>query len=534
MNKIMTWLSLALVISVMTATSSMALLINHDYSVQLHIVSASGQQTLVEEMAATSDINGKLNFQFSNVPDSNSTAFLMVQIMDGATLVRQSLAPAPTAGQQMQMGVSEISHRQTQAALQSIMGATSTGEASLRAMFPLIMIATGDMLDADADSFGAAAQDAATAFNSYLNMNSVSTTQMTSFHTELLAAMRAYTAANKSAVDDTVLSDAAAHFGMASAQLMTAMMQAGNTAGIDPVLLAAAFDQAGQVMDSSTALASLSVGQFAAMQANYMSGTQHRQMLSQMSGYAAAMSVVGASASQTLALNTAMTSLQNTMHTAQQTFCQQAFGDPTMLPSQVTLDSALGTMQTAMQSGFDNFNTAMSANSTQISTMLASMASNMLGMGGMGGGMMTGGTLSGLGLGMMQTTINGTLQNWSTMMVAATNLLPSLTGMSYTPITTLTSQLSDLLPASMPTAPDLSLLPDGPDKSLLELQYDLMLTHLISIQMATNLDPLDQTDLAAISAANLANRNMIMQGLSGPSELQKNTLIKAMSPMQLI
>ncbi|WP_020677969.1 hypothetical protein [Geopsychrobacter electrodiphilus] len=537
MNKIMTFLSMALLISVMTATSAMALTANHAYTVQLHSVSAAGvpSSTPVAQMNATSDMNGKLSFQFSNVPDSGSTPFLMIQIMDGGTMVRQSLAPAPTAGQQLQMGVSEISHRQTQAALQAMMGATSTGESALRAMFPLTMIATGNMLDADADSFGQAAHDAATAFATYLNNNGATATQMANFQNGLLDAMRTFAAENRTAVDDTVTNTAAGKFGLANAQLMTAMMQAGNTAGIDPTLLAAAFDQAGQAMDSSTALASLSPGQFAAMQTNYMAGTQQRQMLGQMNGYAAAMPVVGASPTQTQTLTSAMGNLQSAMVTARQSFCQQAFADPMILPTQATLDTAVIDMQTAMNNAFGDFNTATDGG-TQIGTMLDTMASGMNGMGGMmGGTMMTGTTLAGLNLGMMQTSIGGPLQNWSTMMVAGTNLLPSVAGMTYTPVTSaLTTQLSDLSPASMPIAPDLSLLPTSPDKSLLQLQYDLMLVHLIDVQMATNLAPLDPAAMATISAADLANRDSVMLGLSGLTDVQKSALMHAMSPLHLI
>jgi hypothetical protein len=182
----------------------------------------------------------------------------------------------------------------------------------------------------------------------------------------------------------------------------------------------------------------------------------------------------------------------------------------------------------------DTFLLATEATDLQIETMLGEMANHMDG-GMMGGGMMTGSTLAGLGFGMMQTTLTGTPQNWSTMMVAATNFLPSLTGMSYTPDTTnLTNQLAQFSPASMPTAPDLSLLPDGQDKSLLHLQYDLMLVRLIDMQMAANLTPpLTPSDLASISAVNLANRVVVRQGLQGLTEAQQRALMAAMSPMEL-
>lgn len=538
MNKIMTFLSLALAISVMTATSAMALMTNHDYTVQLHTVSATGQQAQVEEMVTTTDVNGKLSFHFSNVPDTDHTPFLMIQIMENVggqlQMVRQSLVPAPTTGQQMQMGVSEISHRQTQAALEAMQGATSNGDAALRAMFPMTMIATGALSDTDANSFGIAAQEATTAFTTYLSNNGVTPSQMTIFQNELLIAMRAYAADNLAAVDDASSSSASGIFGRANAQLMTATMLAGSTASIDPTLLEAAFDQAGQSINRSTALNGLPAGMITAMQATFMAGTQQGQIISQMSSYAAAMPVVGASVAQTQTLNEAMTVLQADLFAARQAFCQQAFADPATLSSQATIDQALSDMQADMQTAFGVFNTSTIATDNEIGSMLGAMADRMTGMGGMmGGGLMSGTTLSGLGLGMMQTGVGGPLQNWSTMMVAATNLLDLVPQMSYafdsTAATDLMTQLTNLAPSSMPVALDLSAFPD-PDKSLLQLQYDLMLVHLIDMQMAVNLAPLDLTDLAEISAVNLANRTAILSGLQGVTVAQGEALVAALSP----
>ena len=120
MKKIAKLFSLALISLLLASTSALALQANHDYTVQLHTISVTGQQALVEAMPATTDINGKLNYQFTDVPDSDTSPFLMVQIMDSDTMVRQSMVPAPTSGQQLQMGVSEISHSQTRAALQAM------------------------------------------------------------------------------------------------------------------------------------------------------------------------------------------------------------------------------------------------------------------------------------------------------------------------------------------------------------------------------------------------------------------------------
>jgi hypothetical protein len=116
--------------------------------------------------------------------------------------------------------------------------------------------------------------------------------------------------------------------------------------------------------------------------------------------------------------------------------------------------------------------------------------------------------------------------------VAGSNLVSNVTGMTYTPDTAnLTNQLN---PANVPTAPDWTQLPAGPDKSVLQLQYDLMLVHLIDVQMAANLAPLDLTEMADISAADLANREMIFQGMTGLTDAQKTAMVNALSQMHLI
>jgi hypothetical protein len=535
MKKLATLLSLALVFSVLTATSALALTANHPYTVQLHTVSDAGQSMLVEQMNSTSDANGKLHFQFSNVPDTDSAPFLMVQIMDTVNgqlqMVRQTLAPAPTAGEQMQMGVSEISHHQTQAALQAMQ--SGAGTAALDAMFPLTMISSGAISDADADNLGLMAAAASVEFETYMTQSGVSVAQMTAFRTRLTDAMRTFASDCKLAVDATDPLLAANRYGRADSEFLQAMIAAGADAGIDPELLSAAFDQARVAMENAPGAMTLSSEAYAMLDGTFMAGHQQRQLQAQTRNYADAMEMFHADTGQSQAFTAARTALYEAMLQARQEY-QLIFSDPDNLPDQLTIDQAQADHEIAIQAAMDTFLLATEATDLQIETMLGEMANHMDG-GMMGGGMMTGSTLAGLGFGMMQTTLTGTPQNWSTMMVAATNFLPSLTGMSYTPDTTnLTNQLAQLSPASMPTAPDLSLLPDGQDKSLLHLQYDLMLVRLIDMQMAANLTPpLTPSDLASISAVNLANRVAVRQGLQGLTEAQQRALMAAMSPMEL-
>ncbi len=81
MKKILA-LGLALFLSAFAANSALALTANHSYTVGLYTVSTTGQQTGVEQMDATTGANGKLSFQFTDVPDTGTAPFLMVQITD--------------------------------------------------------------------------------------------------------------------------------------------------------------------------------------------------------------------------------------------------------------------------------------------------------------------------------------------------------------------------------------------------------------------------------------------------------------------
>ena len=544
-------LGLALLLASLYVTSALAALTpNHSYTVQLGTLTAAGQQTAVAQMQATTDANGKLNFQFSNIPDTGTAPFLMVQIMDTVggqqQVVRQTLIPAPTAGQQLQMGVNEVSYRQTQAALQAMQNATDSDQATLGAMLPLTMIPTGALNSSEAGSMGQAALSGAAAFQAYLTQNGVTNTQMTALQSGLLNAMQQLAAANKNVVGQTDPSKAAGLSGQAGAQFMAALIKAGSAAGIDPSLIANAFDQAGQAIDNSSALGNLPSGAIEAMHATMLAGAQQRQVLAQMGRYAAGLPVVGATTgagSQTQTFTSASIDLQNAMAAARQNFYQSAFADPSTLPDPTTVEQALANMETAMQGAFGTFTTATTATNSQITDMLSTMATTMNSMMGSGGGMMGGGSMSftynslgSLGFGMMQTTATGTTQNWSTMMVAASNLLPNVPNMTYTPDTAdLTNQLAQLAPANMPTAPDWSQIPDSPDKSLLQLQYDLMLVHLIDMQTAANFTtPVTQADLAALSAQDLANRAAIRQGLQGLTASQMDALMATLSPPQLL
>jgi len=530
------WIKIGSVLWMMllSATSVMAFPAGHDYTVQLSMVDDAGLVTVVEELPATSDATGRLNFHFQQVPDSRTAAFLMVDIMDsegGGGLVRKGMVPAPDPGEALQMGVDGASHRRARAMLSSF-AASGRADAG-RAMFAQMLVPGGAVSTTDAELLGQMADHAEMTFEAWLSQAGVTASEMEIFRGELKNAMQSLAEACRGAVQQTDPVVAAGMHGTATGQFMQAVIDAGYMAGIDANLLAAAFDQAGQMLENSPLTGTLSSQALDAMYASFMIDGQQRQLHAEMRRYQDAMMVLGANAEHLQRFMAAMTTLQEALFQARHDF-QMVFADPSSLPDQTTIGQARMTMDVAMQAAVDEFRQATTASDAAVSSMLDGMAGQMAMMGGsMGGGMMTGNDLAGMGFGRWQVNTDGTTGNWSIMMVAAGNHLPQVPGMAYAPISTeLENQLAQLPSlASSPVAHDWGQLADSSSRGMLQLQYDLMLENLVMEQTAAGMvQPLTAADRARLTALHRGNLQAIHQGVSGMTTNEVDALVTVMTP----
>jgi len=524
-------------ISLLFATSALALTPNAPYTVKLSTVSATGQLTQVASMPETADANGKVAFNFTGVPNNNSSRFLMLQIVDnnGAT-ARQGMVAAPAPGGNVAMGVSEVTDKQAKAMLKTMADAQTTDPESA-VMMLMTMVRSGAISDPDAQGFSPMASGAANAFDTFMANNGVTPTQMAAFQANLLTAMQGYAAEIKQSVDASTPAAEASARGDAIAHFMDAMVNAGANAGIPANLMHVAFDTAGAAAETAATSTTVNADVITAMKAQFRTGTQQRQMSAEMRRYADSMPVMGATTAQTQQFTTARTQMGSAMVSAQENF-EQMYADPTTFPSTATISGNETAMLTTMQTAFNNFQsnstTGVAASSTDISTMLGTMATRMSGMGGMMGGMNSG-TLAGMGIGMMTTAPGSTTtQDWTVMMVATNNFVMPTLAMSYTPsTTTLTTELTGL-GITPPTAPVFSTFAE-PYKSMLELQYDLMLAKLINLQKVAQIGPTPtQAQMATIKEADLATKAAIMANITGPAATQRNALMVSLAQPQML
>lgn len=545
--KPMRYLSLAFLWSAIHVASAFAFPANKPLTVQLSTVSPSGQLATVSSIAVTSDAAGKVSFSFSHVPTSDTTSFLMIQILDGSTVLRRSIVAAPAPGGGASAGVSEVTDRQA-VAMEKAFANAGNGNPTL-AMMVLTMVRSGAMSDTDLQNIAPLAKSATDAFENSLAANGAGS-QIAAFRTALLPALRDFSSGYKASVDAVTLANDASTAdpvqdiinkaasnkaeamkrGDAMAIFLNDVVNAATDAGISPSLVHIAVTEAGKAVEAGATTTTSDV--VAAMLDAFRTAAEQCQLRAEMRKYADALPVVGGTTTQTLQLSTASTAFASGIMTAQESY-ELTFEDPSLFPSAVDSNFARDTMGTMLQSLTTNFITATTATSGDVDAMLTTMASGMAGMGGSMSGM-TLATLQGMGIGSMVTGPGTSSQNWDLMMVAGANFVAPGSTLTYTPATTtLLGQLSTpYVPAV--AAPDFTQFAD-PYRSLLELQYDLTLLKFLNLQaMAQATQPVSAAALAQMKEDDLARRTAVLTNISGLTAAQKDALLTSLSQPELM
>jgi hypothetical protein len=199
--------------------------------------------------------------------------------------------------------------------------------------------------------------------------------------------------------------------------------------------------------------------------------------------------------------NTAGTALSNALVTAQESF-EQIFADPVFFPTSQNIAFAQDNLNRTLQALMTNFMADTTASPGEITNLQTTLASRMA-------GGMTPGTLQGMGIGSMFTSPTASSQNWLTMMVAGANYVTPALQLTYS------SSVSNLA-VNFPTLtpPKFSLFSD-PYKSLLRLQFDLLLLKFTNQRaLAQASQPVTQAALAKIKEDDLAMRSTMFQNFS--------------------
>ncbi len=380
-------LSVCLLLTHASGTPAWALTAGETYTISLYKVNSDGTTTQASSTTVTADADGKIQFSLTNVPTNASTNFVVLQCTDSSSsIVRKGFAPAPPAGSENLLGINSLSTSQTDAMLKC--GEVAGTDDPILVAFGLVLTRSPGISDDDIQrlaTLGNAAICGIGGFEDFLTDNGVTAAQLQIFKDRLVynsasgvKDLRDFTANFKDAVDNDD-DDAMAKAGGFMAEIF---VDAANTAGIDPSLILAAHDAAGEVTCQA---------EYAAIQAA-MSTTVQNGIQQSMSSfftriaamkirteYTDALTVLGASGIQVNTYNAAV----QTMITAFENI-DATYGDYFMDPdgyvdtNSTTHQAVQNAINTAFNNAFTSFQTAIQSSNGDITTMKTAVA-NALG-----------------------------------------------------------------------------------------------------------------------------------------------------------
>lgn len=525
--KIFKSIVLSLAYVALCVNPALALIPNSTYMIRLSTVSSLGQLEEVSTTSAKSNTAGKVSFTFSNVPDNATSRFLMVQILDGSgAVVRQAMSVAPSHGSHINMGISEVTDKQSKAMLQAIVAGGNDNPTSL--MLLMTMVQSGAISDEEARNLGPLAINAAQAMETFMSSNGVTQTQMATFKSLMLRAMDDYSSRIREAVDAPTSAMAATKMGEAMSNLQSNLMDAAANINIPVDLLPAAFNEAGKVVGKAAPTAGVTGNVMAAVNSTLQVDAEQRQLATELRQYEDALSVMGAAATYRQQFRQAAAVMTQSLVQARAIYGQM-FADPESCPNADTIGDAAATAIRAMQRARDAFaSPGITASDEEVAAMLNGMTTHLHSENGAMSGM-TAASLARMQIGKMKTTPDGALQNWTILMVAVNDFLESGLELAYTPSTTLADELAALgvTPPAMPAFGQF----DESYQAFLELHYDLMLARLISAEkLAQRGDSPTDEQLAQLAAEDLAMMTALRDNIAGLTDIQKDALILALAP----
>ncbi|WP_297527164.1 hypothetical protein [Thiohalobacter sp.] len=373
---------LALALAMAPVMPAAALTAGASYTVVVSQINSDGSVTSLSSTSATADSNGKISFDLSGLPTADQTHFVLLQVKDGnGSVVRQGIAPAPGAGDTNLVGVNPLSDVQAEA-LRASMTDNSTDD-PLAAAFGLVFIRSASLADSDIPGLS---QMMATAIRgndgmeAFLLNNGVSQSALETFKDRIIyngtagtKDMSDYVAFFKTAVDSASDDDLAKAGGL----MGDILIDAGDAAGIDPQLLLAAFDAAGDATGLDAAMQSLSSGFQNSVMAAVNGFFNRVASIAIKKEYTDALGTLGGSQALIDRFNSGV----QTFISAQQQIDTQ-YGDYFMDPQAylaanpgVTEQQVQQAIDTAFQAAWSSFQTAIRSNNSEISDMKNSVAS---------------------------------------------------------------------------------------------------------------------------------------------------------------
>jgi hypothetical protein len=499
--------------------------LNKELTVRLSTVSEDGILSLVADTQATSDSSGKIVFSFTAVPDSTSAKFLLLQIIDGNAVLRQTIVPTAEPGKNIDLGISEVTDIQASIALK--VAEISGRLTPLHLLLAQTMFRSPGFSQSDITEAGAAVVQAAAALEAKIAAEEGGTKLLPLFLKSVAASLDSAATFYRKSVDDALSLDPkleAYRRGEAFADLMRSFINGGADAGIALDTLCTAFSAAGAAAEDS--VKTLSPAAFEAIRAGFITGQTQCGAYRYIREYRDALTAVGILPDHFTGILIPLNFLDQQLTFNQIGFEGEAFSDTSLPDQQVMVLNEFNSFAShdllLLKISLDYYQHFQN-NESEYESFLTDIAARMSGM----GGVMAGTTAASLKTYLDSNYFVVSGQN----MLAAWNFLISAPAFSYTPIPGLTDQI--VLPLVPPVAPDTGQF-SGAYRDMILLAYDLTLLTYIQqsdFMVAENALPADPPaylsleKVSQIKNSDLLRRAMVRQNISGIDPVQGRVLV---------
>lgn len=266
------------IIMVGTALAA-ALPASTQYTITVSKVNNNGTLTAVDTTTATTDAEGKLDFTLTTIPTKDDCNFVYFQLTDASSnVVREGFAPAPPEADTNKLGINDLSTIQakTLKAVAALLGASDDADNPIPVAYLLIMLRSNDVSDADIPLIGQMGKTCITGtggFEDFLTTEAgVTEAKLTALKSCLIynpdpnkKTLRNF---SENFYDSVNAADAASEqekMQQAGGFMAEIFMDAAVCAGIEPELILAAHNAAGEAPGSE-----IPMGQLATQNANFM------------------------------------------------------------------------------------------------------------------------------------------------------------------------------------------------------------------------------------------------------------------------
>jgi hypothetical protein len=358
---------------------------NSTYSITVSKLNTSGVLEELETVTGATDAEGVLSFTLTHVPTKDEANFVFVTIKDGSgTVVRQGMAPAPPPGDNNATGLNYLSTTQADVLVRAagIIGSDDP----IVAAYLFIILRSPLMTAADVDNVAYLGRDALTdpnvGFESYLLSNGVTAEKLADLKSCLIynpdnnaKTLRNYTRNFFNAVAASDSAEASAEMQKAGGFMAEIFLDAGTCSGVEPGLISAAHDAAGDGVDSEGRYSALTAG-FRNSIDTAMSTFNRRIALVRISAdYTNALNALSATGAQVTQYLAGVTGLMQASSDVDQEFADYYMDRDAYLSghSGETDESVRQAMNDAYSVAWTQFQTAIAADNAAIAAMEAEL-----------------------------------------------------------------------------------------------------------------------------------------------------------------